>query len=357
MSRQNCRPVWLLLLAASLPAASIAQVRVARTITALSPTTIPPAQSTNVQVPIVGFVTTDSGSALRPIFGIPGAALLGAPIALPGQTQKIAIAPSQSFALVELGNAAGIGLLPLAATGVGTILPISGTLAQPDLVRFSPGGSTAILYSKKLASAQVVTGLPGSPRAAAELALSALDLPVSALAVSDDGKAVLVGTSDGQKGELTIFFGNKSPALMTSLGQPSALKFLPKSYEAFLTDALSNRLFALDNVTGAFNARELATKEDGLNVPQDFEVSPDQTKLFVANSGNNTLLSVGISTTQRVSIPCPVIPSSIVRVSAGPVYLISSTTLGAFAIMESGPGTARVSFVPSLTASAGQPLK
>ncbi len=66
--------------------------------------------SQSMQAPMLGFVNTTNGGEVRAIFGIPGAAILSQPLALPAGVTNLNFAPGQKYAIV-----AGASALPSAS--------------------------------------------------------------------------------------------------------------------------------------------------------------------------------------------------------------------------------------------------
>jgi hypothetical protein len=58
--------------------------------------------------PLAGYIGDPAGAELRAIYGVPGSFRFGEPLPLPGVVTRIHLAPGQSFALAERGEA-GLG--------------------------------------------------------------------------------------------------------------------------------------------------------------------------------------------------------------------------------------------------------
>jgi hypothetical protein len=199
--------------------------------------------------PTLGFVAGPAGQ-LQPIFGIPGAARLGNPVALPQSVTQVFVAPGQNYALAAQGAANPVALVVLRVNGVMqtnlTLTALPGALATPDLVAFSPGGGSAALYSQQAGMVQVFTGLPGSPKRAQQISGVGA---VALLAVSDDAQAVLI--SDGV-GNVYALAQNAAAAPVYHTEMVSALAFFPQSHEAILCDPYNGSTVvgqAVDGIT------------------------------------------------------------------------------------------------------------
>src|SRR5581483_8016441 len=113
-----------------------------------------------VSAPVLGFVYDSGRSAIRPIRGIPGAALVGDPLDAGFALALAVISPSQEFALAVPRDGSALRLIDLATLSA-TAVP--GAMASPNHMVFSPSGRAALLYASASEQLQIVTGLPGNP--------------------------------------------------------------------------------------------------------------------------------------------------------------------------------------------------
>lgn len=293
---------------------------------------------------MLGFATHAAPLDLRPIVGIVGAALIGDAIALPSDVTAIALPPGQQYALASRDAVTPASVLPISADGAGPMAPISGAMPQPDRIEFSPSGSFAVLYSKALQKLQVIGGLPDSPGVSRELDASGLTSALAALAVSDDGQAVLAGTSGG-----VALMGNG--AVIWGAGTPSALRFVPATRDAVLADSQGNQIVLLANVTGTVGVQVLATGAQGVSAPADLRISPDK-RVFVANSGTGNVLILGLDGTVAAALDCGCTPGGIAALGAGSVYLLSDSGNPASWLFDIRDATPALRFLPALNRSA-----
>src|ERR1017187_3333164 len=118
-----------------------------------------PAQQGRLSGPVAGFVFDNSGRVLRPIQGLPGAALLGDPLSFGLDVAAAYIAPHQDSAIV-VGADQSLHLFLLNG-GAPTEVSLGGIAGTPERVVFSPSGAAVALISA--GSARVLTGLPNAP--------------------------------------------------------------------------------------------------------------------------------------------------------------------------------------------------
>lgn len=139
------------------------------------------ALSAQVGGPLVGYVP--EGAHIRPMYGLPAAGAIGAPLAAGRDFALIAIAPTQNFALV---TTADTGELMVYKPG-SSLTIITGAATSPDALAISPSGSSAALWFPLTGKLQIVTGLPGSP-AVRTIDASFLNASPLSIAISDDGQ-------------------------------------------------------------------------------------------------------------------------------------------------------------------------
>src|SRR5215469_4651182 len=119
----------------------------------------PPLVLGPMRSPVVGFVYSPELIELRAIQGIAGASILTEPLTLPPGATNVHLAPGQKYALVER-DGSSLGLIPLTMTSANAVVEIAGALVKPDIISFSPNGTSAAAYSASEGILQVFTGLP-----------------------------------------------------------------------------------------------------------------------------------------------------------------------------------------------------
>jgi hypothetical protein len=149
-----------------------------RTLIFLSLCSALPAQ---VGGPLIGYVP--EGAHIRPMYGLPAAGAIGAPLDAGRNFALTAIAPSQKFALVTAADTGEL-MVYKPASGLATV---SGAATSPDALAISPSGSSAALWFPLTGKLQIVTGLPDSP-AVETIDVSFLNASPMSIAVSDDGQ-------------------------------------------------------------------------------------------------------------------------------------------------------------------------
>jgi hypothetical protein len=265
--------------------------------------------SHSVGAPVVGFVAAGNGASLSPILGIPGASRLGP--ALPaGGSSALYVAPKGTYALAS-GPGAGTSIASLRPGALQFGLqqvPISAALFAPDLVVFSPSGSTAALYSRSAGTVQVLLGLPNSPHVGQSFPVAAI---LSQIAVSDDGEAVF---AQDESGGVFALHGN---VLLYKAQSAAAISFLPGARTAVLTDTAANRVVEL-NASG-----ETTVIGGGLTAPGALAITADGNTILVASTSRKSVWALNHSSGKSQEYAVAANVKSFQPVAASDTFLIT----------------------------------
>src|SRR5262249_48573372 len=177
-----------------------------------------PISQMSLSGPMLGLVFDESKQGLRPIFGIPGASRLGNIWVMGREIQRAWISPLQDYALAESKSD---GTIVLVSFGKGSILvrPIQGVPAGVNNIGLSPKGGIAAIYHPRAGGLQFITGLPNPPVVSSLLHFPALPPSATAMAVSDDARAVLLATRDTKSGSIVLLTRDSQARVLTLLGK------------------------------------------------------------------------------------------------------------------------------------------
>lgn len=195
-----------------------------------------------VEAPLLGYLP--EAGQIRPIYGIPSAAAVGAPLA------------GHRFARLAAGREFVIGsdeqgrVVVFSGSG---LRPLEGAGAAPDAILLSPDGSAALLWFASISRAQIVRGLPGQP------SLRNVDTPfrpsLPPLAVSDDGAWIAGAWPDG----LYAFGPRGEQTALPLAGRIGALAFSPGAHDLAAANSaglyLITGLDAHASVAAVFDAK------------------------------------------------------------------------------------------------------
>src|SRR5882724_3141352 len=225
----------------------------------------------SLEGPRMGMVFDTSIRALRPIFGIPGASIMGDPLKMELDLRRVAISPQQDYALAAQGDHNEIVVLRFDRAPMTSPL-IPGTHRGPDQMVFSPRGRVAAVHYKDRNRIQVLSGLPASPKVVDELYLS-------------------------RSGEVPVLTGVRKASAIT----------LTTARLALVADGATNQIHRLLNLTSALETDILAGAAQGIAAPVAVAVSSDSRRAFVANgkSGTVAILDLqGKTPVRKISCGC-----------------------------------------------------
>jgi len=259
-------------------------------------------QAGKLAAPSLGFVFDPPAHALRRIQGIPGAALVGAPVDFGFAVSAAYVAPRLDSVFVMAASDGRAHLFRLTADA--PLERAVDSLGAPLRLVFSPSGTAAALYSP--GSVQVIKGLPDAPAVSATISLhrnlrARRPLP-DTLAISDDGAYLLYGT--GGPIELIGVAGNSRQIMA---GAPDALAaFAPRGHDAALIH--SGKLTLFQDIAGAATERSF----DAIETPSALAFSPDGQKLFVASATGRAVTTIQVATGDRSALACDCAPSALI---------------------------------------------
>ena len=310
-----------------------------------------------MQAPVLGFVSSSSGAVgtarhmrgmqfgnasaeIRAILGVPGAATLSGPLALPRGIERIHLAPGGGFGLVERATTA-LAIVQFNGTLALPLQPVAGALAQPAIVAFSPGGASAAVLSTQESRLQILAGLPAAPRIAASMNLADLPANIRTLALADDGITLLAGASDG--GVFALRSG-KTAQLLHSTRDLGGIVFAPSSTSALVFDRDGGRALMIENIAASPSTRLLAEGLSGIN--GDALLAFDGDAVLIGVSGAKQLTRIDLVTLQTAAVNLPVALGALQQLQAAHRFLISSRSGQPAWILDTSRETAAVYFVP-----------
>jgi WD40 repeat protein len=192
-----------------------------------------------VRAPVAGYVYDPAAQALRPIEGIPGAALVGGIVDAGVPLAAAEVAGDQNFAVAVDAESGDVLLLALNG-GAPSPTRLFGRLSDgsgaPRIVLSESGRSAAVIDGTW---AQIVTGLPGRPTVTRVLHDDGLS-SMSAFALSDDGELLLAA------GETVRLYVDGSGRDLSFTGPIGAVAFRRGSHDAVI--AASGAVTVVENI-------------------------------------------------------------------------------------------------------------
>lgn len=179
--------------------------------------------------PTLGYVFDAVAQRLRPLAGIPGAAMVTAPVGDLAIRQAIP-PPSPGWALAVDAERGAPGILRRAPN---SFHPLPG-ISRAERLYLSPLGKSALALLSDT-RVQRVSGLPDSPQVSRAFTLPD-DVITTHLAISDDGSEILAALEGG--GLLRIATADGTSRLIPTDGLVRALAFAPGRIDSIYADSV-----------------------------------------------------------------------------------------------------------------------
>ncbi len=288
-----------------------------------------------VSGPVLGYVLYE-GSQLRPVYGVPGAAVAGVEVSGMPELGAAAVCSVRGYVVGARAGEAGLVLI----RDLGARLSIMKLPGAAEHVVLSPSGSAAAAYSSREGSLTVYRGLPDEP----EVAWSATPAGrLSVLAVRDDGGAVLAATADSL---IRLTPGGGWDYLGAAAGPVSA-QFLTGGGDAVVADAGLKRVYRIRETAGGAELLPLAGESDGVSSPVAVAASADNRRVLVANAEPGGVLSIGLEGGEAAFVGCACAPSRLARLSGDAVFQLTEADGGPVYVFDGDGPEARVTFIPA----------
>ena len=287
-----------------------------------------------VQGPVMGVVIDGRGHALRPLLGVPGAAVVGDAVKAALPLTPDAVSPSGEFAVVWTGGREAVW------TPDGSLQPFRQLPAGRFAVALSPRGTAAGFDSPSEGLVRVIAGLPATSSDVSEVRLDTVGGACANLAVSDDGALLLCSSGTdavvlGASGELArIPFG----------AAVNALAFVPGSHDALIADGAE--AFLARSVDAHGSATRL---NPGLDMISSAAVTTDGTRALLADAGSGKLSILPLAPgAQPTVLDCQCALEGLVRINSS-VYRLGGYSGSAMRLLDTRSTPPRIVVVtPSL---------
>jgi len=301
-----------------------------------------------IGAPQLGWIP--DGTRIRPVYGIPAAAAVGAPVPADQDFAQIAASPARNYVLVAAADTGAVsiyttqhGLVPIAGAG---IAPAN----APDSVVLSPRGSSAALWFSAIHQVQVFTGLPDAP-VSRQLDASFLESAPGALAISDDG-AWVAGTWTLADSASVYTFGPSGEVNRLPVEGATALAFFQGSHNLAAAGAAGLQMVTgLDGFAVVSNLLSPADSSQPMAIAVA-ATSDNRTLVLADQSGSVT--TIDIASGAATSSDCGCQPLGLFGMGPS-AFRLTGLDGGAFKLFNAASG--EILFVPlavTETAGAGQ---
>jgi hypothetical protein len=287
-----------------------------------------------VDPPVLGYVYDAGLHAVRPVRGIPGAALMGAPAARDLRLTMAAVSPRQNYALAISDEQRLMVIRWDGASSATAALPAA--LPGPDRIVFSPLGSVALIGDSRTAQLQVISGLPDSPEVRPVQLTWAAD---QALAVANDG-LVAAASADGIR-----LAGPGLDFLIPLPGLAAALAF-ESAGESLLAALQSGEVYWIKNARTNPEVRRIYAGDDGTAEAAGVQFSSDRSTAFIADR-NGVVTSIDLNTQAAAAVSCGCKPTGLNPIGNRDLYRLTEASSGPLVIFDATPSRYRFWFVPA----------
>jgi hypothetical protein len=298
--------------------------------------------------PIAGVVLDTQARALRPINGIPGSSLLGSPINTAAPIRRAELSPSGRAALIVSDGPEGEVLLVRGLLGAGpTVVPVNGSIPNPDLISWAANGSVAAMYSRRGAEIQLTSGLDSSPQILPPIALPHIDGEITAVTLTSDQSFVLFAAFDGSRGavsRLDLRAPYEIVTLLTLSGKPEAIDLVNGERDLVIADSRYGDVWYITDIRGARRAFTVASAKDGLMSPVSLRVI-ENGRMLIGDTGNNVMVVLDLSTLTVIKrIQLTATPGAMRGSTDGETVVVTDELSGRVLLVD--PTQEAVYFVP-----------
>ena len=285
-----------------------------------------------VGAPQLGWVP--DGARIRPVYGLPAAAAVGAAIPAGQDFSRIAVSTERNYVLVSAADTGAVSIY----TAEPGLTMLGGAGSAPDLILLSPRGSSAALWFSSLNQVQVVTGLPDAP-AIRQLDTSFLGSLIGsapgALAISDDGNWLAGVWSGG-----VYAFGPYGEVSRLPVENVTALAFFQGTQDLAAAGAAGLQL--VTGISGFAAVSNLLSSTDSSLQPVAVAFTADNRTVVLADhSGSVTAVDIGSGAATQSDCGC--VPDGLFGI--GPAeFRLTGLNGGAFKLFDAAHG--EVLFAP-----------
>ena len=298
-------------------------------------------QDGRVSGPTAGLVFDSAARGLRPLLGIPGSSTMGDPVKPDFDVAAAYLSPRQDAALMVDGD----GAMHYFRTVSGSLSErgVDGLPAKAERVAFSPSGRAAVIYAAGVLTA--IGGLPDSPAVGATLNF---DGPIDSLAISDDGRYLLLSAN----GAIRLLGGDAGNRKLMDAGAGAVVAFAPDGYSAAVADSSGAGLMLFRDATDAADPSRLADADDSIASPAGLAFSADGRKLMLASSAARSVALFDLESGQRNSLACSCAPAGLARM--GSVFRLNEVGQDPLWLLDPAGSEPRIVFVPAIQSPAVQ---
>lgn len=295
----------------------------------------------------LGFVFDPESREIRPVFGVPGAASLGAPLELGIDLRNAVPVPGQPF-LIGI-DAADLRAVLVSWRDQPPAVEKMNWAGPVGRIALNRSGSAAILIGEDGRTVEIVRGIPNRVLLAERFEAPGL---VTTAAVSDDGQFALIATAEGE-GPSLLLLGAGTRKLSSEI-RATGLAFLRDSHDALAVDGSADRLYRIRGTEGTPEVEVLASGEQGLARPVAVGVSADNRRAFVVNDASPNIVIVDAATRESTVLECNCRPTGLYPMAGSSVFGLTGPGDGAVWMLDAEPAAPRLVFAVVGWTATGQ---
>lgn len=275
--------------------------------------------SGQISGPVAGYLFHSPTKSIRPVFGVPGGAVLAHPIA--SDLRFGSVSPDGRWALVVRADAAAF--LKLGIASAPEQQKPAGLISEIDVAAWASNGQAVVLGSSSGKRIQTVR-LNGSrwqietPRD-----LSLLPGNLSTLAVDSSAAQIAIGMNDAAQGGLYLA-GKAAPALLMSAPLPVVAAFAPRGSTLYAAGSAAG---VIDVFEGTSRARSLLFAPEGGKLPEVTALAPsaDGKRLLATAKDIRKLWSFDLQSAQPATRLLESAPATLQPLAGRSWFLQTST--------------------------------
>ena len=166
------------------------------------------------------------------------------------------------------------------------------------------------------------------------------------MAVSDDAGAALFFVSESEAGAVYSINAGGELKWVSAAEEVLAISFLTHLQDALIADGRANTVLLIRDAAGAADKSVLVAEPDGILKPVAVQMSDDQRRVFVANSGSATVSVLDLNGGPTTQIPCSRVPSGLYRLAGSSVFRLTEFSEAPLLLLDGGADEPRIFFVP-----------
>ena len=287
------------------------------------------AQGQSLSGPLLGFVRDTNDLSIKPIFGIPGAAVLGSGLELPLRFLRVEFSLKTDYAIAVTEWDSELVLLRN-LSGHTTFESIFQGDSKIEQIALSRNGAYAALLSGNVI--RVLSGLPSQSRIIREVYSPAERPVITAMAVNDDGE-IAAAFSDGPNG--MVYWSGKSAELqpIAAAGNVSALAFV-RGRGIVIADRLFNEISLISGLPSNPWSIRLADTADDISSPAALGISDSGSRAFVANEQSGDIVIIDLAGGKPERLSCECRPSSLRMLRGQAVFALTEPAGGPVVVLD-----------------------